>query len=183
MVQIGRGASSIAMYRILLLASVVVLPSCGDPGAPTELMTDRPGQRISELTGADEERLATQRRVIEQLVARGPESVSKLEIAAWKLGAIRAVLEGEVFESTQTYELQCMGILLGDAFVAELGFEWVMVEHEYGRDPAVRVPDTSILLFPLTMISKRIERGEAVDVFDLFNWVAATVDELEEEGV
>jgi hypothetical protein len=28
------------------------------------------------------------------------------------------------------------------------------------------------------MISKRIERGETVDVFELFNWTAAKVKEL-----
>jgi hypothetical protein len=60
--------------------------------------------------------------------------------------------------------------------------EWVMVEDEHGRDPAVRLPSTSIIFFPLTMISKRIERGEKVDVFDLFNGVAAKVEEIQRRG-
>ncbi|WP_143154149.1 DUF3806 domain-containing protein [Rhodanobacter sp. OK091] len=30
---------------------------------------------------------------------------------------------------------------------------------EYGRDPVPRLPGTSVLLFPLTMISRRVERG------------------------
>ena len=34
-----------------------------------------------------------------------------------------------------------------------------------------------MILFPLTMISKRIERGETVDVFDLYNGVAALAQE------
>jgi hypothetical protein len=57
-----------------------------------------------------------------------------------------------------------------------------MVEDEYGHDPAIRLPGTSIILSPLTMISKRIERGEEVDVFDLFNRVAAEVEKLRKEG-
>jgi hypothetical protein len=32
------------------------------------------------------------------------------------------------------------------------------------------------------MISKRIERGENVDVFDLFNGVAANVEEMQRQG-
>ena len=60
--------------------------------------------------------------------------------------------------------------------------EWVMVEDEHGRDPAVRLPRTSTILFPLTMISKPIERGEKVDVFDLFNGVAAKVEEMQRQG-
>ena len=53
-----------------------------------------------------------------------------------------------------------------------------MVEDEYGRDPCLVVDGTSIMLFPLTMISKRIERGEEVDVFDIFNALADDVEKL-----
>ena len=70
-----------------------------------------------------------------------------------------------------------MGIVFGDVFVQDMGFSWVMVEDEHGRDPAIRYRETSIILFPLTMISKRIERGEQVDVFDLYNGVAAIAQE------
>lgn len=78
-----------------------------------------------------------------------------------------------MFSPRQIYELQCLGIVLGDVFVQDAGFHWIMVEDEHGRDPAIKFQDTSVLLFPLTMISKRIERGETVDVFDLYNGVAA----------
>lgn len=57
----------------------------------------------------------------------------------------------------KTCELQCLGIVLGDAFVQELKMEWVMVEDDGGRDPAVQPAGTTIILYPLTMISKRVE--------------------------
>lgn len=60
--------------------------------------------------------------------------------------------------------------------------EWVMVEDDSGRDPAVQLPGSTIILYPLTMISKRIERGEKVDVFDLFNGIAAKVEEAQRNG-
>lgn len=60
--------------------------------------------------------------------------------------------------------------------------EWVIVEDEYGGDPAVRLPGTSVILFPLTMISKRVERGDKVDVFDLFNGVAAQIENIRRCG-
>ena len=91
----------------------------------------------------------------------------------------KAILDAKAFKPSQTYELQCLGIVLGDAFVQEMKMEWVMVEDKDGRDPAVRLPGTSIILYPMTMISKRIERGEKVDVFNLFNGVAAKVDEMQ----
>ena len=59
--------------------------------------------------------------------------------------------------------------------------KWSMVKDEHGRDPALRVPGTSIILFPLTMISKRIEKAETVDVFELYNGIAGRVLELLED--
>ena len=43
-----------------------------------------------------------------------------------------------------------------------------MVEDEFGRDPAIRYKETTLLLFPLTMISKRIEDGELVNVMAIY---------------
>jgi hypothetical protein len=75
-------------------------------------------------------------------------------------------------------KLQSLGIALGDALAQKLGLQWVAVQDEYGRDPALRLEGTSVLLFPLTMISKRIERGEDVDVYQLFEGVCAKVGEI-----
>jgi len=77
--------------------------------------------------------------------------------------------------------LQSLGITLGDAFVQHLGLKWMFVKDEYGRDPVVVLEGTSIILFPLTMISKRIERGEDVDVHKLFEGVCGRFAELKEE--
>lgn len=127
-------------------------------------------QTISPLSARDSERLEAQRSVVTSYVS--DSSLEKYRTAAGKLGTLRALLEAEVFEVDQTYELQCMGIVLGDALAQQHGFEWVLVEDDFGRDPALRFPQTTVLLFPLTMISKRIEQGEAFDVFDLFNGTA-----------
>jgi hypothetical protein len=43
---------------------------------------------------------------------------------------------------------------------------------------AVRLGDSAIVLFPLTMISKRVERGETVDVFELFGDIATQVEDM-----
>jgi len=143
-------------------------------------MASQTDQKITPLTEADQKRLQNQRAVVEALLA--DEDSEKYRRPAGKLGLIRAILQGDTFKANETYELQCLGIVLGDALVQELAMEWVMVEDLNGRDPAVRLPGTTIILFPLTMISKRVERGEKVDVFDLFNWCAAQVEEIRRRG-
>jgi len=145
-------------------------------------MSDQPEQIITTLTEDDQNHLAGQRAVVEMYLAN-EDSKQKYQKAGGKLGTIRALLQAGTFKPEQTYELQCLGVVLGDAFVQELGWEWIIVEEdEYGRNPAVRVPDTTIILYPLTMISKRVERGEEVDVFDLFNRIVEMVEDVIDSG-
>jgi hypothetical protein len=140
------------------------------------------GLKVTPLSAKDAERLASQRAIAEKYLA-DERSKQIYRTVAGKLGLLRALIDRRVFKPGQTYELQSMGVVLGDAFVQELGLEWIVVEDSHGRDPAVRVPETSIILFPLTMISKRIEKGETVDVFDLFNRVAHEVAALRKQSV
>lgn len=164
-----------------LLTAVFIVVGCGRTNAPEKSASSESKQTITPLNEADQKRLLDQRAVVERFL-KSEDSKQKYQKPAGKLGTIRAILQGNVFKQDQTYELQCLGIVLGDAFVQELGMEWVMVEDEYGRDPAVRLPNTSIILYPMTMISKRVERGEQVDVFEMFNGVAAQVEELQRQG-
>jgi len=167
---------------ITTFTACLLLAGCGKPQQEEggKQMT-QPEQTVTGLTQEDEARLAEQRAVIEAYLS--DDSREKYKTTVGKVGTIRAILEADVFQPDQTYELQCLGVVLGDAFVQELEMEWVMVEDEYGRNPAARLPGTSIILYPLTMISKRIERGEKVDVFDLFNGIADQVDELKQKGM
>jgi hypothetical protein len=58
---------------------------------------------------------------------------------------------------------------------------WVTVEDEYGRDPALNVPGTSVLLFPLTMISKRVEQARDVPLEALYKTTVANAERMAAE--
>jgi hypothetical protein len=139
-------------------------------------------QKTGSPSPDDLERLARQRAICEGHLGDDETSRANYQTVAGKLGLLRALLEKKVFAADQAYELQCMGVVLGDAFVQDKGFEWIMVEDEFGRDPAIALPGTSIILYPLTVISKRIERGEVVDVTELYNRIVADVDRLRAEA-
>lgn len=139
-------------------------------------------QTISAVTDEDLKRLEDQRAIVTRYLDE--DGLKKYKTSAGKLGTLRALLDASAFSPEQTYELQSMGIVFGDVFVQQMGFHWIMVEDEHGRDPALKYQDTSILLFPLTMISKRVERDETVDVFDLFNGVAGLAREkIEDDSI
>lgn len=127
-------------------------------------------QTVSDLTAEESRRLDEQRAIVTRHLADA--SVENYKTPAGKLGTLRALLQAKMFRADQTRELRAMGVVLGDVFVQDMQFHWVMVQDEYGRDPAIKYKDTSVMLFPLTMISKRVEAGEEVDVFALYNGLA-----------
>ena len=99
------------------------------------------------------------------------------------LSRIQQVLDSGTVEPEATYSLQALGIAFGKVFIENTpDYDWWMVEDEYGRDPAIRFKATSLLAFPQTMISKRIEDGEAIDVAELYRNLRARLDELRSQN-
>jgi hypothetical protein len=97
---------------------------------------------------------------------------------------IQRVLDQGVVEPEATYTLQAFGLAFGRAFLNEFpDYDWWMVEDEHGRDPAIRYKESSLLIFPMTMISKRVEDGEPFDVPELFDELAKQLAELIQEGI
>ena len=103
------------------------------------------------------------------------------EKLAGKLKVLDVILGNGWVQPTETIKLQCLGVTFGDALAQELGLTWIAIEDERGRDPGLVIPGTSIQLFPMTSISKRVERGESVDVYELFGDALKTVARLREE--
>jgi hypothetical protein len=137
-------------------------------------------QRIEAPTASDIDRIAKQlihaESVVIDIVGRAFDG-SRAD-----LSAIQSVLDAGAVEPDATYTLQSLGIAFGKVFVEQHpGFDWWMVEDEYGRDPAIRFGQTSLLAFPQTMISKRIEDGERVDIEGLFDGLSRRLVELSEE--
>jgi len=129
------------------------------------------------LTPDDASMLERQRLLLRALVEarQGPLAPS------WTCDAatLQALLDDEVLEPSQTYELQCLGVVLGDLLLQTQGFAWAIIHDEHGRDPTVRWKDTSICVHALSMISKRVEAGEIVDVDHLLRVAAGRARDLE----
>jgi hypothetical protein len=93
-----------------------------------------------------------------------------------KLRLLDTILRNKWIAPDETLKLQCLGVTFGDALAQKLGLTWVAVEDEYGRDPALTLEGSSLHVFPLTSISKRVERGEEVEVYDLFTAACSTIE-------
>lgn len=97
------------------------------------------------------------------------------------LRILQSIVTQRVLSGEQTYELQALGVALGDVMVAELGFNWVVLRDKYGRSRALRYKLTENFLFPVTMISKRVEADLSFNVAELYEKAVAIVAEADKE--
>jgi hypothetical protein len=133
-------------------------------------------QRIEALDTTLAERLAAQRKWVREHYT--PETEHQFGTVEGKLRLLEVILANRWVAPDETLKLQSLGVAFGDALAQQLGMTWVAVEDEYGRDPALRFDGTSILAFPLTTISKRVEGGEEVNVRQLFEQACAKLREV-----
>lgn len=138
-------------------------------------------QRIEAPSGEDIGRIAQQLVHAQEVVLEA--TGSQLSGGLADLALLQRVLDFKFLEPEATYSLQALGIAFGKVFVENNAhYDWWMVEDEYGRDPAIRYRETTLLVFPQTMLSKRIEEGEEVDVEAMYNGLCEQLEEIRLEN-
>ena len=81
------------------------------------------------------------------------------------LSKIQSILDEKKYTSEQTRELQSLGLALGDYLqYKDENLHWAVLRDEYGRDLCLQYKNTALTVFPMTMLSKRVEDGEEVVV-------------------
>jgi Domain of unknown function (DUF3806) len=125
-----------------------------------------PEPKFSEPSHEDRERLDQQRALV-AAAAKQRYGTAGLSRTKKDLPILQRLIDDKVFKKSQTYELQSLGVVFGDVLASELPLRGVMITDEYGTDPTLRFKNTSVNINVLTMISKRVERDEPVDVFAL----------------
>lgn len=136
-------------------------------------------QRVEPLSSADLADLEAKRNWVRDHYEETARH--EYETLEGKLRLLDAILQNRWIAPEETLKLQCLGVTFGDALSQRLGLAWVAVEDDQGRDPALVVEGPSILVFPLTSISRRVERGEQVDVYGLFESACRTVERVRTE--
>ena len=137
-------------------------------------------QRFEPLNADDTARLEAQRTWVRDHYSE--DTRHQYDLLDGKLRLLDTILKNKWIAANETVKLQSLGVAFGDALAQHMGLRWVAVEDQYGRDPALTLDGTSVRVFPLTTISKRIERGEDVDVYALFEDACRTIERVKNEG-
>lgn len=122
---------------------------------------------IREMLEADEDELAYRLRELEKILRRHYGKGTRLSGKRSDLALLQRALDDKANELSKPAIVQSLGLAFGNVLANELGLDWVIVEDEYGSDPALRHPETDALLHPLTMISGQLEDSERVDLQEL----------------
>jgi len=142
-------------------------------GAGTPLLEDDSfiAQRtlIEPLDGVEQRRLREQRQLVAELARRHIGTQLSAGESLEDLRVIQELLDKKLFSPDQTYELQSLGVALGDLMAAQLDLKWVAVVDDLGRSRALQWGDGEDLIFPITMISKRVEVDLRFRVEDLYD--------------
>ena len=81
------------------------------------------------------------------------------------LALLQRIVDNNLISRNDTLALQAMGAVLGNVMSTDIpALRWKIYEDALGRSRALCVQDTRECLFPMTMLSRRMEKGLKPDV-------------------
>jgi len=132
---------------------------------------------VEPMRDSDRRKSDGQRKLVEAL-ARRHVGVAPSGGSLGDLRLIQKIIDRRVLETDQSFELQALGVTLGDVMARQLELKWVIVNDKYGRTRALQYGDNEDVFFPITMVSRRYEADLFVDVEDLYDKMAIEVEKL-----
>lgn len=96
---------------------------------------------------------------------------------------MQRLLDEQIVSSDDSVTLQAMGIILGNILKSEQGLSWIIYIDKYGRSRALQIPGQRDVLFPVTMISRRVEAGAEVDINDIYSKALKELERIRKQIV
>lgn len=94
------------------------------------------------------------------------------------LELLQRLLDERLIPADDTETLQGMGVVLGEQLQRDLGLSWTIYIDRLGRSRALEIPGTNEFLFPVTMISRRVEAGAEANVQEIYDRAREIVTEV-----
>lgn len=125
--------------------------------------------QIKELGWMDKNRMDQETTKVNELAQTKLGTPLRRDLS--DLSTLQRIVDKELV-ATDNFELQqAMGVVLGNVMLADFPntFEWKIYEDELGRSRALCVRKTNDCLFPVTMLSRRMEVGTKPDVRKIYD--------------
>jgi hypothetical protein len=76
-----------------------------------------------------------------------------------------------------------LGLAFGEELMGHGDFEWVRVIDDFGEETCIAIRGFSINCYPISMIEKRLDRGELLDFVDLRKETIAVMEDMVDEKI
>jgi len=152
------------LISLLLVTGLLSAAASAQLGEPT----------ITELEWSDRHDLNEKIRTVDDLGRRNfgiPVRNDKTD-----LQLLQRIADEKIIDPEDTEKLQALGAVLGKVLERELEVQWRIYDDQRGRSRALCIPDTQHCLFPLTMLSRRLELGLDVNVEKVYDNAVAALD-------
>ena len=123
--------------------------------------------QVSNLGNADNRYLIKQVELIDNLSRQRLGTLVRGNFGDIEL--LQRIVYRGLIKRDNRQELQAMGVVLGNLMIQEKGLIWQVYEDEHGRSRAVCVAKTDQCLFPVTMLSRRMQVGLIVNVQQVYD--------------
>lgn len=135
---------------------------------PTAIETKKEIQ-ITELGWMDKNRMDQETTKINELAQTKLGTPLRRNLN--DLNTLQRIVDKELVAMDNHELQQAMGVILGNIMLADFPntFEWKIYEDELGRSRALCVRKTNDCLFPVTMLSRRMEVGTKPDVRKIYD--------------
>ncbi|MBB3048059.1 hypothetical protein FHR99_002325 [Litorivivens lipolytica] len=97
------------------------------------------------------------------------------------LEVLQRLLDQGLVKKHETARLQGMGIVIGELLRKEKGLYWTIYTDKLGRSRALEIPGKREFVFPVTMISRRVEAGVDVKVREVYENAVKLIDEIQDK--
>ena len=94
------------------------------------------------------------------------------------LRKIQQMVDRKIIGKSDVEQWQALGVVFGDVLAAELGLHWVSYEDELGLSKALRWKKTENYVFPVTMLSRRVQYKQEINVFALYEKIKQDIVEF-----
>jgi hypothetical protein len=91
------------------------------------------------------------------------------------LDKIQRLVDRSIIRRSDVEQWQALGVVFGDVLAAELNLHWVSYQDERGQSKALQWKKTRNFVFPVTMLSRRVQFKQEIDVFDIFEQIESDI--------
>lgn len=158
---------SLPLYLRLLITSLVLVFSQQNYAFNKEEI------EVFDLQYTDRYFLKSQRELANQIASS--RIGNPFRQTQYDVTTLQRIIDRKLIRKDETKKLQALGVILGDLLAKDLKLNWKVYKDKVGRSRALCVRYTKHCLFPVTMISRRIEGGAPVNVQAVYDKAKAMI--------